>query len=137
MKNPVIATVVIVAALAVLIIGGLQFAIGPSSARNKEAELNRKLDSFRQSQGTIASTATTGEVMDAVFAGKSCTDISVPVDYHAPTLSLSPVYEAKYNPDSASFKVSFSIVRFLTHKPYISTAAVDSVPPGSEVAQGK
>lgn len=120
MKNPIVSTILILAVLVVLIVGVLQFGIGPAQAQAKAKQLNTQLETFKSSQGAITSGATTEEVLNAICAGRASSNVMIPQNYQARSFSLSPVYEPQYDASSNSFKVSFSLLRFLTHKPYVS-----------------
>jgi len=126
MKNPIIAATIVVSVIVLFLLAILQFLVGPASARSKESELNKSLATFTSNEGSIASTATTDEAINAVFAGCPCPNVVIPKDYQSRGLTLSPVYEPLYDPASNTFKVSFSLIRFVTHKPYISQSTDNS-----------
>lgn len=126
MKNPIISAIIVVSIIVVFVVAILQFLVGPASARNKENELNKSLTAFLSSEGTIAATASTDEAINAVFAGQPSLNVTIPKDYECRGLTLSPVYEPTYDPATNTFKVSFSLIRFVTHKPYITQVASNS-----------
>lgn len=123
MKNPIVATTVITAILLLAIVGLVQFVVGPSSAKTKQELLNGCLANFTSAQGKISAEATTDEALQAVCAGKGSPNATVPQDYAPKGISLSPCYHPQYDAASNSFLVSFSIVRFITDKPYLATSS--------------
>lgn len=126
MKNPIVASLIVVSVIVLFACAALQFLVGPASARSKESELNKSLAAFTSSEGSISSNASTDEAINAVFAGRACSNVTIPKDYECRGLMLSPVYEASYDPSTNSFKVSFSLIRFVTHKPYVTRIADNS-----------
>jgi hypothetical protein len=126
MKNPIVASLIVVSVIVLLACAALQFLLGPASARTKESELNKSLAAFTSSEGAIASTASTDEAISAVFAGRPSSNVTIPKDYSGRGLMLSPAYEATYDPSTNSFKVSFSLIRFVTHKPHVTTTVADN-----------
>lgn len=123
MKNPIVAASVITVILLLVIAGIVQFAVGPSSAKTKEAVLNGYLADFNNAQGKISAGATIDEALQAVCAGKECPNVTVPQGYAAKGMSLSPCYDPQYDAAANSFHVSFSLIRFVTEKPYLASSA--------------
>lgn len=123
MKNPIVAAAVITAVLLLAILGVVQFVVGPSSAKNKEALINGHLANFTSAQGKISPEATTDDAFQGVCAGKGCSSVTVPPDYAPKGMTLSPCYHLVYDAPSNSFKVSFSLMRFITEKPYLASAS--------------
>ena len=119
MKNPIVSVVAIVAVVVFFTMAVFQFLVGPSSAQAKASELNKSLTAFISSEGKIAGSATTQEVIEAVFAGQPSAQVEVPNGYQSSGLTLPSVYAPEYDAASNCFKVSFSLVRFVTHKPYV------------------
>ncbi len=126
MKNPLLSTAIIVTVIVLFIMTVFQFWVGPSSAHQKAVEINKSLTDFISSEGKITETATTDEVIKAVFAGQPSPEVVVPKDYQSRGLTLSSVYVPQYDAASNSFKVSFSLVRFVTHKPYVVRSSDNS-----------
>lgn len=126
MKNPIVSVVAIVVVIVFFAMTVFQFWVGPSSAQAKASELNKSLTAFISSEGKIKGAATTEEVIEAVFAGQPSAQVEVPKDYQSSGLTLPSVYAPQYDASSNSFKVSFSLVRFVTHKPYVVRASGNS-----------
>jgi len=120
MKNPIVAASVITAILLLVIVGVVQFVVGPSSAQTKEALLNGYLSDFNNAHGKISAQATTDEALQAVCGGKGSPSVTIPQDYAAKGVALSPCYNPEYDAASNTFKVSFSLIRFVTEKPYLA-----------------
>lgn len=123
MKNPIVSAAIVTAVFLVVILGVVQFVVGPSSAKSKERLLNGYLANFNSAEGKILAEATPDEALQAVCAGKASPSVTIPQGYAPRGISLSPCYDLKYNPASDTFQVSFSIIRFFTDKPYLASSA--------------
>jgi len=123
MKNPIVAAAIVTTILLVVILGVVQFVVGPSSAHTKERLLNGYLTTFKEAQGKISHEATTDDAIQAVCAGKGSQSVTIPLDYAPKGISLSPCYILQYDSSTSAFKVSFSLIRFVTDKPYLASSA--------------